>query len=102
MVGGSVMIITVSDLDDDGLTVDDVSAVPAPYADRAWRLDDLSLRIERDDQDVFIRGHIDATVPQVCGRCLESSPASVRADVDLRFTPRPATGDAVELAADDL
>ena len=96
------MIIAVSGLDDDGLTVDDVAAVPTPYADRAWRLDDLALRIERDDRDVFIRGYIDSTVPQVCGRCLESSPGRVHADVDLRFAPRPTTGDAVELAADDL
>jgi uncharacterized protein len=97
-----VMIIQVSDLDDDGLTIDDVAAVPAPYADRAWRLDDLWLQVERDDRDVFIRGRLDSTVPQVCGRCLESLPVRVHADVDLRFVPRPATGDAVELAADDL
>ena len=96
------MIIRVSDLDDDGLTIDDVAAVPAPYTDRAWRLEDLRLRVERDDRDVFVRGHLRSTVPQICGRCLESLPVSVRADVDLRFVPRPATGDAVELGADDL
>src|SRR5919197_5689987 len=59
-------------------------------------------RIERDDPDVFVRGHLRSTVPQACGRCLESLPVRVHADVDLRFVPRPATGDAVELAADDL
>jgi uncharacterized protein len=96
------MIIRVSDLDDDGLTVDDVAAVPTPYADPEWRLDGLRLHVERDGQDVFIRGHVLATVPQTCGRCLESLPVHVRADVDLRFAPRPATGDAVELGADDL
>jgi uncharacterized protein len=96
------MIIRVSDIDDDGLTVDDVGAVPSPYTDRGWRLDGLRLRVERDAQDVFIRGHLLATVPQICGRCLESFPEHVRADVDLRFVPRPATGDAVELGAKDL
>ena len=96
------MIIRVSDLDDAGLTVEDVAAVASPYADKGWRLDDLRLQVERDDQDVFIRGHLTSSVPQVCGRCLESVPMRVRADVDVRFVPRPATGDAVELAADDL
>ncbi len=96
------MIIRVSDIDDDGLTIDDVAAVPSPYTDRGWRLDDLRLSVERDDQDVFIRGHLTSTIPQTCGRCLESAPLRVRADVDLRFVPRPATGDAVELGAADL
>jgi DUF177 domain-containing protein len=96
------MIIRVSDLDAEGLRVDDVAAVPSPYSDRAWRLDGLDLLVERDAVDVFIRGHLLATVPQVCGRCLENFPVRVRADVDLRFVPRPATGDAVELGANDL
>jgi len=96
------MVIRVSDLDDDGLTIEDVAALPSPYTDRGWRLDGLRLHVERDGQDVFIRGHLLSTVPRVCGRCLENLPVRVRADVDVHFVPRPATGDAVELRADDL
>jgi uncharacterized protein len=96
------MIIRISDLDDEGLTVNDIAAVPAPYTDRAWRLDGLDLRVERDGLDVFVTGHLRSTVPQLCSRCLESFSAPVRTEVDVRFAPRPASGDAVELAGDDL
>jgi uncharacterized protein len=96
------MIIRVSDLDDNGLTIEDVAAVPSPYTEPGWRLDDLSLRVERDGRDVLFRGHLLSIVPQVCGRCLEDFPVRVRAEVDLRFVPRPASGDPVELAPDDL
>ncbi len=96
------MIIRVSDLDDDGLTVTDVAAVGQPYADPAWRLDDLDLRVERDGVDVFVTGQVRSTVPQTCSRCLESFSAPVRTEVDVRFAPRPSSADAVELAGDDL
>ncbi len=96
------MIIRVSDIQEDGLTVADAAAVGAPYADPAWQLESLSLRLERDAQDVLVHGEIRATVPQVCGRCLEPFPARVRAGVDVRLVPRPGTADNVELAPDDL
>lgn len=96
------MIIRVSDIQEEGLAVDDAAAVGAPYADPAWQLEGLSLRLERDEQDVLVHGEIRATVPQVCGRCLEPFPARVRAGVDVRLVPRPATADNVELASDDL
>lgn len=95
------MRVRVSDIQEDGLTVDDVTAV-GPFADPAWRLDAVSLRVERDDLDVLVSGEIRATVPQLCGRCLEPFPAAVRAGVDVRLIPRPATADNVELAAADL
>lgn len=96
------MIIRVSDIQDEGLAVDDAAAVGAPYADPAWQLEGLDLRLERDDQDVLVHGEIRATVPQVCSRCLEPFPARVQAGVDVRLVPRPATADNVELASDDL
>ena len=96
------MIIRVSDLDDDGLTLNDVAAVPSPYADPAWRLDGLDLHVQRDGADVFVTGQLLSTVPQVCSRCLEPFSAPVRTDVDVRFAPRPASADAVELGGDDL
>ena len=96
------MLIRVSDIQEDGLTVDDVAALGAPFSDPGWRLDGLSLHVERDEQDVLVHGEIRATVPQVCGRCLEPFPAGVRAGVDVRVVPRPATADNVELRSDDL
>ena len=95
------MHIRVSDIQEDGLTVDDVTAVGS-FADPAWRLDAVSLRVLREHVDVLVSGEILSTVPQLCGRCLEPFPADVRAAVDVRLIPRPATADNVELASDDL
>jgi DUF177 domain-containing protein len=96
------MIIRVSELPDEGLTFVDVRQFVSPYSDTSWQLDDVSLRLDRDGTDVLVHGQLAATVPQTCGRCLESFPARVRAFVDLRLAPRPTTAMNVELAADDL
>ena len=96
------MILRVSDISDDGLTIEDVSLFGSPFSDRIWRLDRVHLRAKRDGDDVVIAGEIDSTVPVACGRCLEELPARVRATVDVRFIERPPTGDRVELGSDDL
>src|SRR5438034_6338486 len=96
------MIIKVSDIPDEGLTIERAALADAPFSDPAWRLDGLSLRLERDRLDVLAQGEIRATVPRLCGRCLVPFGARVTAGVDVRVVPRPATGDIVELAPDDL
>jgi uncharacterized protein len=96
------MILRVSDISDDGLTIEDASLFGSPFSDRSWRLDRVHLRAERDGDDVVVAGEIDSTVPVACSRCLEELPARVRAVVDVRFIPRPPTGDRVELGTDDL
>ena len=96
------MIIKVPDIPDEGLTIERKALEDAPFSDPAWRLDGLRLQLERDGPDVLAHGEIRATVPQVCGRCLEPFGARVTAGVDVRVAPRPATADNVELAADDL
>ena len=96
------MVIKVSEIPDEGLAIGAATIPDAPFSDPAWRLDGFSLRLERDDLDVLVRGEIRATVPRVCGRCLELFGARVAAGVDVRVVPRPATADSVELAADDL
>jgi uncharacterized protein len=96
------MILRVSDIPDGGLTIEETGAFPAPFSDRTWRLDRVRLRVERDGADVVVTGQVESTVPATCGRCLEEFPVRVRAAVDLRFIPRPATGDHVELGSDDL
>jgi len=84
------------------LTIDDPAALGSPFEDRSWQLDGVHLRVARDGAEVAVDGVVEATVPQVCGRCLESFPVSVRALIDLRFMPRPALGDTLELSSDDF
>jgi uncharacterized protein len=96
------MMIKVSELDEQGVSVTDPNALDRAFSDPAWRLDAVSLQINPDGADVFVHGSVGATIPQVCGRCLESFPARVEAPVDVRLVPRPATGDSVELGEDDL
>ena len=96
------MILRVSDISDDGLIIEDAGLLGSPFTDPTWRLEGVQLRAERDGDDVVIAGEIDATVPVVCGRCLEEFPVRARFNVDVRYIPRPPEGDRVELGSDDL
>jgi uncharacterized protein len=96
------VIIQVSELPGEGLIVDDPVTIGSPYQDQSWRLDGVRLRVSRDGLDVVVAGEVDATVPQTCGRCLEAFPVTVRASLDLRFMPRPASADSLELSPDDF
>lgn len=96
------MIIQVGELPEEGLTFTDVAQFPSAFADASWRLETVDLSLTPDGVDVLVHGRIDAMVPQACGRCLESFPAVVTANVDVRLTPRPATGDTHELGEDEL
>lgn len=96
------MIIQVSELPEEGLTFHDVGQFPSVFTDRTWQLDAVELTLTPDGRDVFVHGRLEATVPQTCGRCLESFPADVEVAVDVRVTPRPAAGEDHELAKDDL
>ena len=96
------MKIRVSELEEQGLAVTDPGALEPAFSDTAWRLEAVSLRIDPDGADVVVRGRLAATMPQTCGRCLESFSARVDASVDVRLQPRPATGDSVELGMGDL
>src|SRR5438309_3443512 len=97
------MVIRVSEIPDDGLSVEGADKLPEPFHDRSWRLEKLALLVERDDRDVVVRGRIAVSVPQVCGRCLERFPTRVAPEVDARFSPRPErTKEPIELGSDDL
>ena len=96
------MIIRVSELDEQGLRIDDVAALAPGLTEPSWRLEAVSLEVEADGSDVFVRGRVAVTVPQTCGRCAEVFPQRVEADVDAKLVPRPVQGDSVELGADDL
>src|SRR5438477_10715016 len=96
------MVIRVPDIPTEGLSVTDAAPLGAAFRDPNWRLEDVRLRLERDGLDVFVTGELRATVSQTCGRCLEPSAVTVTTAIDVRLVPRPATGDSVELARDDL
>ncbi|MGH7335448.1 MAG: YceD family protein [Candidatus Rokuibacteriota bacterium] len=96
------MIIRVSELPGEGLTIDDPATVGSPYQDRSWHLDGVRLHVARDGIDVVVGGEINATVSQTCGRCLEAFPVTVQAAIDLRFMPRPVSADSLELSPDDF
>src|SRR5436309_12272119 len=96
------MMIRVSELEKQGLAVTDPKALEPAFGDPSWRLEALSLQISADGADVLVQGRLAATVPQTCGRCLESFPARVDATVDVRLVPRPATKDNAERRAHDL
>jgi uncharacterized protein len=96
------MIIRVSELDEQGLRIDDVAALAPALSDPSWRLEAAALEVEVDGSDVFVRGRLTAALPQTCGRCLETFPARVEVPVDVRLVPKPPAGDSVELDADDL
>jgi uncharacterized protein len=96
------MIIKVSELQEEGLTFQDPGQFTAPFADASWVLQAVSLHLVPDGADVVVNGEVEAAVPLVCSRCLESFPARVKTTVDLCFAPRPVGADSVELGADDL
>jgi len=96
------MIIRVSELPDDGLSIDESAFAASPYVDVSWQLDRLRLQIDRDGDEVDVRGEVRASVPQMCGRCAEGFTAPVTADLDVRFAPKPPRVDGAELGRDDL
>lgn len=96
------MIIRVSELPEEGLSIDETAFAASPYADPAWEIERVQLQVDKDGDEVDVRGQVRASVPQVCGRCTEGFTAMVTAEVDLRFAPKPARVDGAELGRDDL
>jgi uncharacterized protein len=96
------MIIRVSELPEEGLSIDETAFAGSPYTDPSWRLERLQLQVTRQGDDVDVMGRIQASVPQLCGRCAESVTSQVTADVNLRFAPKPERADDAELGRDDL
>jgi uncharacterized protein len=96
------VIIRVSELPEEGLSIDETAYAASPYTDPAWRLDRLQLQVNKDGDEVDVLGQIRASVPQTCGRCAESFTCPVTAEVSLRFAPKPARADNTELGRDDL
>src|SRR5688572_23432300 len=90
-----VMIIRVSELEEQGLRIDDVAALPGALGDPSWRLESVALEVEADGTEVFVTGQLRATVPLTCGRCLEPFAAPIDAAVDVRLLPRPSGADSV-------
>ncbi len=97
------MVIRVSEIPEEGLRFGGPEAFPEPFQDRAWRLEDVELAVEKDGDVVFVHGRIRSRVPQVCSRCLEAYEATMEANVETRLVPAPAArGEERELGRDDL
>jgi uncharacterized protein len=96
------MIIRVSELEEQGLRIDDVAALAPALTDPAWRLESVDVHVEADGTEVFVRGRVAATMPLTCSRCIEAFPGRADVDIDVRLMPRPRAADSVELGADDL
>lgn len=97
------MVIHVSEIPDEGLQVDSPDALGAIYPEEGWRLDAVSLLIERRGPEVVVSGRLDATVRLACGRCLEPLVARVEPGVDVHLVPVPSVRQGeTELRPDDL
>lgn len=97
------MVIRVSEIPDEGVQIEGPECLPHPFTDPAWRLERLSLHIERDGDVVLARGTLTARLPLACGRCLEPFRMTVEPAVDARLVPAPAgRGEERELGSDDL
>jgi len=97
------MIIRVSEIPDEGIRIEGPEAFGQPFADRSWTLAAVDLLVEKDAEAVFVRGRLEARVPQVCGRCLEPFETAVAPDVETRFLPAPSgRAEERELGTDDL
>src|SRR6266511_4181345 len=83
------MVIRVSEIPEEGLRFGGPEAFPEPFQDRAWRLEDVELAVEKDGDVVFVHGRIRSRVPQVCSRCLEVYEATMEANVETRLVPAP-------------
>jgi len=96
------MVIRVSEIPEEGLRFEGPEAFPEPFQDRAWRLEDAQLAVDKDGDIVFVHGRLRSRVPQVCSRCLEPYDATVDANVDTRLVPAPVEREERELGRDDL
>src|ERR1043166_9625736 len=65
------MIIRVSELPDEGLSIDETAFPASPYGDASWDLERLQLQIDKDGDEVDVRGQIRTSVPRTCDRCSE-------------------------------
>lgn len=97
------MLIRVSEIPEEGLQIEGAAALPHPFADGAWSLEELSLKVDRDGRVVFVRGRLAARVPLTCCRCLEPFQLTVEPEVDARLEPSPeGRTEERQLGADDL
>ena len=97
------MVIRVSEIPKEGLRFEGPEAFPEPFQDRAWRLEEAQLAVDKDGDVLFVHGRVRSRVPQVCSRCLEPYEATVDANVDTRLVPSPAVrAEERELGRADL
>jgi len=61
-----------------------------------------TLRVDRTNHGVLVRGRVRAPVPLICSRCLIPFEATVNAEVEEELSLEPVSGDGGELNAEDF
>jgi len=97
------MRITISEIPDEGLTVETTAELAAAFRESGWELETASLQLGKRGSEVEISGGFAGTVPLACSRCLEPFPFRVAPEIAVRLLPKPtAREEEVELSGDDL
>lgn len=97
------MKILVSEIPEEGLDIheeENIGAETGGVAEKAT----LSLRVEKIDAEVRLKGTIEADMSLQCSRCLKPFSADISVPVDLVFVPAEEADRAEghELASDEL
>jgi uncharacterized protein len=97
------MKITVSEIPEEGLDLEDEEPVEAETAGMAEKAK-LRLNIRKAGSEVLLRGDIAAVLRLVCGRCLRDFKAEVSIPVDLAYHPveELRVDERYELSPDEL
>ena len=97
------MLIRISEIPDEGLRIESAAGLADVFPEESWRLNGVTLLIERRGDDVVVTGRFEASARLACSRCLEELETRVAPTVDLHLIPEPRGGhEEVELGPDDL
>lgn len=97
------MLITISEIPDEGLTVETPAALAPAFGEGGWELKAVAIQVGRQGAEVEVSGGFEGTVSLVCSRCLEPFPFRVAPELAVRLLPKPSLrAEEVELSGDDL
>lgn len=97
------MLITISEIPDEGLAVETPAELVAAFRESGWDLKTVSLRLGKRGAEVSVSGGFEGAVPLTCSRCLEPFPFPVAPEIAVRLLPKPTVREEeVELSGDDL
>ena len=84
------MRVRVAEIPDEGLRIEGPDAFDRPFQDPAWSARRRSApRWKRTATRSSSAASLEASVPQLCGRCLGRFDVTVTPEIDTRFVPSP-------------